>query len=230
MFLINLLPKELIKEVITRIDDKIYVSMVCKLWIEILNEIFIDLNCIEKVNCNDSYSLKICNRSNSPIIKLINIYSITNKNSLSLIVSLTSQLYPSVHQSAIERYIEIDTEINYTIKKGLKHYLRGSYYYSDLPKKIFINCLLHKSYNILIFMLLHEKGVSNWLSSRNAYYNMADIDTIIKELEFVRENGLIPLPTLLKYVINMKEFKLKNDIINYLSQHVSQNILKMIIV
>ena len=214
------LPKEIVKEIIMLIEDKIYISMVCKSWITILDEIFCDLS-KDNINYNDSYHLKLYLLKYSPIY----IAYTSNLNSLNLIClpKLVKHRYPHgifrIHYNLCVRcendYVSNKNHLNYMIRNicfsGTREMIIKSL---DLAFK-------HKSYNILIIMWSYIKIRETWIvricERYKSKYN--SIEQLINEIEFLKDNHVACCSDIYE-IISTSPLNpiIKEKILTYISQ------------
>jgi len=235
-------PKEIIKEIIMLIEDKIYISMICKSWIRILDEIFCDLS-KDKLNYNDSYQLKLYfeqshDKNFHPITTVSNenIRNIYNTNSLNLICTTSfsteynyqtkvSDLACILRGYCINNHMS-DIKMN-RIYRILK-YLFWFGYGHVVDEKLRV-AFIHKSFNVILFLLSFRQIRSCWIGTIETRYNDEDklieqINEIINEIDFLINNNVMSYLDVYEYIFESKlNTPIKDHVLEYLSQFLHKN-------
>lgn len=234
------LPKELMPHILSLVPDKIYLNQTCKLYENILQQLFDNKQLSDH---NDSYYLyKYYNPTNIRTVEN-HIPSITNYNSLNYIfytayftcdnrhkgVYTHLGLVSCIREPLLLQYCIINfvTRIEYLIilLNGLYH---KPIFSGDSVKgsELLYAAFKYESYDFIILLLSQEWMISKWSYIFEArYLNENNSNIIIKEINFLTNNHLMSLSQIYR-CLHEQTFNTKIDVIDYLEQQLGENMVK----
>jgi hypothetical protein len=227
----EILPQEIISHIISFVEDRIYVSMVCKSWIGMLDK--------DKVIPNDSYSLKQYSLQYDIITTLDHnvVMNMSNYNSLKFLTYKLCELRDNRNLSPGEnpflcRAVVSWTynilcklcEYNYIFEK---HHLRDLFRYmgwetewsndSNSTKivKLINTAFEYKSYKILPLILSYSSWSKFWDKSvKHRYLNKLNCkDELINEIEFLQKSHILSYLEIYKQLCATHYYVRGNDYI-----------------
>jgi hypothetical protein len=207
------IPHEIITHIISFIEDKIYVSIVCKSWARIVDDMVTIQISDAMINMNDSYSLKkYCKKEGH---FLCNIYFLqdmnkftTNYNSVRFLAYMSYKMKDineinGEYSHLVNGYTHMKFAYEILYKCSIYDYVFPSehmivlmkcvtlfYCHNKLKEKattLMDTAFKHKSLNVITIMLLYGQWSTYWgWSIESRYKDKIDCENqLIEEIEFL---------------------------------------------
>jgi hypothetical protein len=202
------LPDETIMNILGFVPDKIYVSMVCKKWVKLLDDMY-KQNLIS--NFNDPYYLcKIYYKKSIDD----HIENITNHKCLNYIYHMGTDALVYYRVKLLMQ----NCRVNNISKPENINKLYNNAYYSVTNAYMFGSIFKNKSYDMLLLISFEKCPDDYWL---DYYKTETDIDVLIDEMKTLHDMQIITFTTFYERIYKDNNFKLKTQALEFLGQYVN---------
>jgi hypothetical protein len=238
-----LLPYDMQSYIVTFIENKIHLSMICKQFLELLQKMFDNK---QLINYNDPYYVRKYYSSYNileitphvPYVKdykILNyVYKLSTNSSLGQLIQIdnmdmferdklstallhqncivdnTDMLYELLQRTSCnmwKTYFNFDNK--YYNNQISTHYRYSQFIQSSLlPKFVLLFAINHKSYKIVLLLISLDNGYStfyvwaDYVRHRLRYSIIdSDIDDVIAEIEYFKDNIRISLREIQQYIL-----------------------------
>jgi len=212
------LPDETIMHVLGFVPDKMYVSIVCKKWVKLLDSLYKQQN---KIDVNDPYHLKWGNISAGWINQRNYIEQIKNHNCLNYICHQL-QHFESEKVFMCSKILKQNCVINNVSKPKDIHFLMKHIYdFSGVFNAIIGN----NSYDMMLLFSFVHPIHSYWIKHASI---TTDINAIKQSIIKIVSLRIMTFENFYNEIYKHPSFKLKNEVLEYLEKHIDVKIAKMI--
>lgn len=217
-------------------DDTFNMSLVCRTWHNNMNQMFNTHNYYKNFDFipNDSYALSkyLTIFDIDKTLNKIHIPTITNSTCLNIITYYwciqNKCKYNNIMFELLTQHCILNNISKPSYIKLLIDSLCIIHNHNDLLNDMMDICLCIGSYDMADFLFLCGSSSDRWLHSipvdctnKNSYIK------IIESLKYLIKNHLISLPYFYTYLNNVNDFPYRNNILNFISQYLNDNILKL---
>lgn len=202
------LPYEMIAHIFGLVEDKIGLSMVCKLF----GKLLLKMHRYNQIsNINDSYYLKHMDNLNDAFI-VVNIYNIHNHNCLNLIM----------YKANLGLMEDNETQFCILYQNCVKNNISRPKYISKLSKETYFEvpisvsrilwvCITYKSYSILKILLEKNADIKDNFVKGLMFLHAINND-VVKDIDCLVKNDVITYETVCEQIEGLLMQENLNDI------------------